>query len=235
MPRILAASLALGLLALAGTAWGEPPPFFPIAYVRDASALPRCDLPFDPSLPEYHEEMDPDKPVIPPVASIPQGSTTPVDLCFINWSPSSISESGTPCSDGTGDKVCALKLAYGVVPQAPGITIQSATAGGVAAPNFPHFAITFDASSLSLMGGDPINGQNGNGDDVGFRAATVVLVADSHPGTFELQSGKLANEKLETVAVPNTILVTVPEPGTTVMLVSAIVFLLAIGRRRIQP
>ncbi len=234
MPRILAAWLALGLWALAGTAWGVPPPFFPIVYATDPSASPRCTLPFDPSLPQFHEALDPDKPVIPPVVPIPEGATIPLDLCFINWSPSPITGTGTACSDGTGAKTCALKFEFSVA--GLGITIENPEAGGVPAPNFPQFAIMPGARSLSVMGGDPINGQNGNGTNVGFRVATVQLVAvSSLPGTFELQSGKLANEKLETVVLSNTAIATVPEPGTTIMLVSGIAFLLAIGRNRIKP
>ena len=92
-----------------------------------------------------------------------------------------------------------------------------------------------DTATLKVMGGDPINGQNGNGVNEGFRVATVDLVAvPSLPGTFELQSGKLANEKLETVVLSNTAIATVPEPGTTIMLVSGIALLLAMGRSRIQ-
>ncbi len=233
MPRILAASLALGLWALAGTAWGQPPDFLPIVYATDPNASPRCTLPFDPAA--FLENTDPNKPFIKqdPVP-IPEGATILLDLCFINWSPSPITGTGTACSDGTGAKTCALKFEFSVV--GLGITIENPEAGGVLAPNFPQFAIMSAARSLSVMGGDPVNGQNGNGANVGFRVATVQLVAVSGlSGTFELQSGQLANEKLETVVLSNTAIATVPEPGTTIMLVSGIALLLAIGRSRIQP
>ena len=245
MPRILAASLALGLWALAGTAWGQPPDFLPIFYATDPSVSPRCKLPFDPA--EFLDDMDPDKPFIkPPEVPIPQGSAIPLDLCFINWSPSPFTGECPPftdcfpCSNGTGAKTCALKFVYSVTMNSDGITIQSATAAGVPGETFPDFEIMWDAMSLSVMGGDPMNGQNGNGVEFGFPVATVTLRGDSIPGTFEFQSGKLANEKLETVDLTgsefNTVIAeVVPEPGMTIMLVSGIALLLAIGRSRIQP
>ncbi len=203
MPRCFStAPIPTLVLALTGLAPGASADPFPLLYATPTTAT-QCQLPFDPIA---EQGGDPSAQPIPPPIQIPLNVDTDLDLCVLNWSPSPATPTGTPCEDGTGPKSCAVKLTYAAN---PGIEVRDALpAPARPEEDYPDYKVMFDAGSVTVVGGDPILGDNGTAPDTGFPVARVTLRGLLDSGVFEMQFGNQLKEDFQLALFPNVVIAT---------------------------
>jgi cysteine-rich repeat protein len=184
MARTLATTLVVLLGLWTAPAWGGPP--FLLNYLVPAGTVPTCNLPEDPATSQGGNPAI--LPVLTP-ANLPLATATSFDLCVQNWPPDS--GSGTPCIDGTGAQVCALKQRY--VGNGALTIVNFTPAAG--------FRARRDGNTVIVVGGDPIASQSG-----GIRLGQLVLSGQGSPATFEMQAGSHVSAAMARLADANSVL-----------------------------
>lgn len=203
MTRSQAIWMAAALLAVAAPAWAQSPPtsFF-LAYARTAGSTPRCDLaPVDPA---DHQGGNPANfPVLPPF-DMPEVGSVDLDLCMMVWPPvDSDTEVEDVCHDASGTEICAVRLTFSAN---GGMTITSFTdappvgpAPPAPAPPLPAFKSHIVGNQVTVVGGDPVNGQQALGTE-GIFVGTISLAGLSANAVLELQSGSYVTADMRRLA-----------------------------------
>jgi len=154
-----------------------------------------------------------------PGAQLSPGNGQPIFL-YIDGGPTA-SAPGRTCHDGAGDELC-------------GFTIELTALAGV---GFTSFTPEPSADLMTnLVGGSlRINGLDTEDPTPGPQRIGTLLVDAPQNGEVELTSGEVIGADLESETLaPQTTLISVPEPGVSVMLLGGggLLSLLARWRRR---
>lgn len=131
------------------------------------------------------------------------------------------SSPGSACNDGAGDEVCGFDLE--LTGQA-GLTFSAFDADDGA-----DLLVNFSAGSVRINGLDPL------APSAGPQRIGELLVNAADGGRVELTTGEVVGADLGSETLSAQTLVTVPEPGSLLMLVSGLGLLLGLVRTTAKP
>jgi hypothetical protein len=147
---------------------------------------------------------------------IPEGGVQSVYL-YIDGG-AAASSGGSACNDGTGDEVCGFDLE---VTGAAGLTLSSFTPDGGA-----NLLVNFSGASMR------VNGLDTQSPTPGPHRLGELQVNAVSGGAVDLLTGEVVGADLGSEVLSPTTLVTVPEPGQLLLLVSGGLLLGGLARRR---
>lgn len=163
----------------------------------------------------FHSPADDGQPAVGP-PTIAEGGVRSVYLYVDDGAVASLP--GSSCHDGLGDEVCGYSVTLSGL---GGLTIAAFTADVAA-----DVLVNQGAGSIVINGLDPVSPTPGP------KRIGELQVNAATGGSLELTNGEVIGADLGSEILAQGTLVTVPEPGASPMLVSGVLLLRALARRR---